>query len=549
MEPQKLAKLLFPKGTLTMDDLEEKYPQRSLPEGAAVTRFAPSPTGFLHVGGLFPSMVDERLSHRTDGVFILRIEDTDDKRKVPGAVEEILTGLRAYGVTFDEGVALSGDGNITETGDYGPYTQRQRVPVYHACARFLVEQGVAYPCFCTENELAAMREKQEEEKANFGYHGKWAVCRDLTLPEIEGRLNAGTPYVLRLRSPQESGPKIILDDLCRGRIEMPENDVDHVLLKSDGVPTYHFAHAVDDHFMRVTHVVRGDEWLATYPLHHQLFDLLGFRRPKYVHMAPLMKQDGESRRKLSKRKDPEAALSYYAENGYPAAALREYIMTLLNSNFEDWRRANPDAVLEDFPFAVKKLGSQGPLFDLDKLFDVCRNIISRMGAGEVYEQVKAWSRRFDPEFHALWVRDPETTKRILSIGRGGKKPRKDITLWKDIPSYTDFFYPERFVPYAGIPKGLSHEDFHAVLQAYQTVYDPEDDMSLWFQKIKDMGEALGFCPDVKTYKNDPGEWKGSVADVSMALRVAVTGREMSPDLYECMKILGKDLVLERIKPL
>ena len=546
MDTNKLSALLFPQGTAAISELEDRYPPRALPEGAAVTRFAPSPTGFVHVGALFPAIVGERLSHSSGGGSILRIEDTDGKRRVDGAAEEILAGLNAYGVSFDEGVCLT-EGKISERGAYGPYYQRQRVPLYHACARFLVEQGHAYPCFCSEDKLSAMRQKQESEKANFGYFGPWAACRDLSLPEIGEKLDRGTPYVLRLKSPGRPGQKIVLDDLARGRLELPENDIDHVLLKCDGVPTYHFAHAVDDHFMRVTHVVRGDEWLATYPLHHQLFGLLGFRRPKYVHLAPLMKLEESSRRKLSKRKDPEAALRYYAEKGYPRAALREYIMTLLNSNYEDWRRGHPDDDISAFPFSVKKLGSQGPLFDLDKLHDVCRNTVSRMAAEDIYEQAAEWCRRFCPDFGLVWTRTPEYARRILSIGRGGKKPRRDITLWKDIPSYADFFYADRFVSYAGLPAGLSREDYTAVLSAYRELYDPNDDMQTWFRKIRDMGEGLGFCPDVKAYKNNPSGWKGSVADVSMALRVAVTGREMSPDLHECMRILGKDVVLERIK--
>jgi len=543
MESKELSSLLFSPDVPDLDVLERRFPPRALPDGAAVTRFAPSPTGFVHVGSLFPLLVNEHLSRASGGVHLLRIEDTDDKRRVDGAENEILEALRGYGVSFDEGVLPDG----SEAGGYAPYRQRQRTEIYHACARFLVEQGLAYPCFCSEDTLADMRRKQEAEKSNFGYFGKWAVCRNLPPEEIRDRLSRKVPYVLRLKGPGDGTRKIFLDDLCRGRLEMPENDMDHVLLKSDGVPTYHFAHAVDDHFMRVTHAVRGDEWLATYPLHHQLFGLLGFTRPKYVHLAPLMKRDGASKRKLSKRKDPEAALSYYAENGFPPQALREYILTLLNSNYEDWRRGHPDADPSEFPFSLKKLGSAGPLFDLDKLLDVCRAVIASMTAGQVYEQAAAWAERFCPDFHAVFTRDRAYGERILSIGRGGKKPRKDITLWKDVPSYVDFFFPERFIPYAGVPGGLDPSDRAAILSGYGPLYDPADDQTAWFQKIKDLGETLGFCPNVKDYKANPENWKGSVADVSMVLRAAVTGRENSPDLYECMRILGKDTVLERMK--
>ncbi|MDR0325751.1 MAG: glutamate--tRNA ligase [Oscillospiraceae bacterium] len=538
----KLADRLYPQVDGTPDDMERKYPPRNLPEGAKVTRFAPSPTGFIHMGALFPSFVCMRLARDSGGVFFLRIEDTDEKRAVEGAVAQIVEGLNDYGVRFDE--------CAVNDGGYGPYSQRARVGIYHIYAKELVRRGLAYPCFCSEDALASMRAEQEAEKANFGYHGRWAKCRDLSLESIEERLQNGEMFVLRLRVPtspaacgrhplpDEGGRMVVLDDPAKGRIEMPPNEIDHVLLKSDGVPTYHFAHAVDDHLMRVTHVVRGDEWLATYPLHHMLFDLLGFPRPKYIHIAPLMKQDGGGKRKLSKRKDPECALSWYAEQGYPVDTVREYIMTLLNSNFEDWRRANPASDSNTFPFSPKKMNAAGALFDLQKLDDVSKNVISRMTAEEVYRQLTAWAERFDPGFHTLLSRDPAYTEALLSIGRGGAKPRKDIARWGEAKAYLSFFFDELFTP-AAPPDP-------AFCKAYAGIYDPEAPQDEWFAAIKALGGQYGYCPDVKQYKADPSGWKGSVADASASLRLALTGRESSPDMFQVMQMLGQERAIKRL---
>ncbi|MCL2081799.1 MAG: glutamate--tRNA ligase family protein [Oscillospiraceae bacterium] len=549
MDTQKLARLLFPRETKSLSEWEAIYPKRDLPRGAAVTRFAPSPTGFVHVGSMFPIIVNQRLSRSSGGIMLLRLEDTDSKREISGAAVDIIQTLAEYGIVFDEGVFLTSENKISEKGCYSPYFQQSRKSLYTSCARHLVEQGYAYPCFCSEDALSAMRQEQQSRKDNLGYFGKWASCRNLSLEDIQNKLAQGQACVLRLKSPGNNSNKIVLDDLCRGQLEMPENDIDHVLLKSDGIPTYHFAHAADDHFMRVTHVVRGDEWLATYPLHHQLFGLLGFDRPKYIHLAPLMKAQDGSKRKLSKRKDPEAALRYYSENGFPKEALQEYISILLNSDYDDWRRANPDADAEAFPFSVKKLGWSGSLFDMDKLLDVSRGVIAGMTACQVYNGTAGWAERFDQGFHKLFTRNRAYSERILSIGRGGKKPRKDIATWKDVPCYISFFFPELFSPREIIPVGITPEDYSAVLSAYAPIYDTNDEQGEWFQKIKDLGASLGFCPDVRTYKKCPENWKGSVADVCMVLRTAVTGRENSPDLYECMRILGKAAVLERINHL
>ena len=437
MDYQALADLLFPDVTMTPEDLEKKFPLRDVPQGAVVTRMAPSPTGFVHLGNLVQGLTSERMAHQSGGVLFLRVEDTDAKREVPGAVEVLINTLKHYGIQFDEGATMDGNSGI-----YGPYRQRQRADIYHVYARKLVSEGKAYPCFCTEEELSAMREQQEANKENTGYYGKYAIWRDRPMEDIQAQLDAGNPWVLRFRSTGSIQNQFKFDDLVKGKLTITENDIDHVLLKSDGIPTYHFAHAVDDHLMRTTHVVRGYEWLPTLPFHIQLFQALGFKLPKYVHIGPLMKMDGTSKRKLSKRKDPELALTFYKAEGFPVEAVYEYIMTLLNSNFEDWRRANPDADPTTFPFSPKKLNPAGSLFDYAKLVDVSKNVISRMDAGKVYRLLTEWAKEFDPDFGAALAADPDFATRILAIGRGGKKPRMDMAVWKDAKDYMSFFYDQ-----------------------------------------------------------------------------------------------------------
>ena len=421
MDYQALAELLFPDVTETPEQLEARFPQRDLPEGAVVSRMAPSPTGFVHLGNLVQGTISERMTHQSGGVLYLRVEDTDAKREIPGAVEVLINTLKFYNINFDEGATVDGD-----DGAYGPYRQRQRAAIYHVYAKKLVSEGKAYPCFCTEDELSALRERQEANKETTGYYGKYAVWRDRPMEDIQAQLAAGNPWVLRFRSEGSIDRQFKFDDLVKGKLTITENNVDHVLLKSDGIPTYHFAHAVDDHLMRTTHVVRGDEWLPSLPFHIQLFQALGFKLPKYVHIGPLMKMDGSSKRKLSKRKDPELALTYYKAEGFPIPSVREYIMTVLNSNFEDWRRANPDADIESFKFSPKKLNPAGSLFDYAKLVDVSKNVISRMSAEDVYAQLLDWAKEFDTDFAAKLEADPDYAKRILAIGRGGKKPRKTL---------------------------------------------------------------------------------------------------------------------------
>ena len=541
MDYQALAELLFPNVTDTPEMLEEKYPLRNVPEGAVITRMAPSPTGFVHLGNLVQGTISERMAHQSGGVLFLRVEDTDAKREVPGAVEILIDTLKHYGIHFDEGATHDGD-----SGVYGPYRQRQRASIYHVYAKKLVTEGKAYPCFCTEEELAAMRQQQELNKETTGYYGKYAMWRDRSIEDIQAQLSAGNPWVLRFRSEGSIENQFKFDDLVKGKLTITENDVDHVLLKSDGIPTYHFAHAVDDHLMRTTHVVRGDEWLATLPFHIQLFKALGFKLPKYVHIGPLMKMDGTSKRKLSKRKDPELALTYYKAEGFPIKAIKEYMMTVLNSNFEDWRRANPDADLDEFKFSPKKLNSAGSRCDYAKLVDVSKNVISRMGAEEVYELLLAWAQEFDADFGEKLASDKDFAVSILAIGRGGKKPRKDLATWKDAKDYMGFFYDD-YLELPVFDDKFENDVIKTVLEKFLASYDPADDSAAWFDKVKAITEDIGFTTDMKAYKADPTAFKGTVADVSTFIRQAVTGKTNSPDLYTVMQILGTERSTERIK--
>ena len=541
MDYQALAQLLFPNVTDTPESLEEKYPLRQVPEGAVITRMAPSPTGFVHLGNLVQGLTSERMAHQSGGVLFLRVEDTDAKREVPGAVEVLIDTLKHYGISFDEGATHTGD-----SGEYGPYRQRQRAAIYHVYAKKLVTEGMAYPCFATEEELAAMRETQEANKENTGYYGKYAMWRDRSLEEIQAQLDAGNPWVLRFRSTGSIENQFKFDDLVKGKLTITENDIDHVLLKSDGIPTYHFAHAVDDHLMRTTHVVRGDEWLPTLPFHIQLFKALGFKLPKYVHIGPLMKMDGASKRKLSKRKDPELALTFYKAEGFPVKAVYEYIMTILNSNFEDWRRANPDAPATDFTFSPKKLNPAGSLFDYAKLVDVSKNVISRMDAPEVCTLLTQWAQEFDPDFGAKLAADPAYATAILAIGRGGKKPRKDLAVWKDAKEYMGFFYDE-YLTEPVFDEKFDKATIKTALEKFIATYDPADDASVWFDKVKAITEEMGFTTDMKAYKADPTAFPGTVADISTFIRQAVTGKTNAPDLHTVMQILGAERSLERIR--
>ncbi|MDD4413192.1 MAG: glutamate--tRNA ligase [Oscillospiraceae bacterium] len=538
-----LAELMFPDVKLTPEHFENIYPPRQSKEGARITRIAPSPTGYLHLGVLFTAMINRITAKSTDGVFYFRLEDTDKKREVEGGAEDILRGLNAYGIHPDEGLVAPDE----IIGNYGPYRQSERAEIYHVYAKSLVSRGLAYPCFCSEEGRQEARGEQERQKVRTGYYGEFALCRRLTPEQASERINQGEPYVVRLHSNGSEQNRIVFDDLIKGKIEMPENDEDLVLLKSDGIPTYHFAHAIDDHLMRTTHVIRGDEWISSVPKHIQLFKTLGFKPPKYAHVSPIMKDDGGGKRKLSKRKDPEAAVHYYAEQGYPADSVMEYLMTIASSDFEDWRRRNPDTPRGEFPFNLKKMSVSGALFDIDKLNDVSKTVISGMDAEQVAQSVLEWAKEYAPDFYILLNRDYEYTKGIFSVDRGGTKPRKDIAKWSDTPDYTAYFFDETFEITAGLPENVSLRDAEEILSKYAWVYNPEQDKQQWFETIKSICPALGFCPEVKEYKKNPEGYKGHAGDISTVIRIAVTGRQNTPDLCGIMRLLGKERVLQRLE--
>ncbi|MBE6987212.1 MAG: glutamate--tRNA ligase [Ruminococcaceae bacterium] len=541
MDNNKLAQLLFPHINVEMEEyLEKIYPKRQLPEGAYVTRFAPSPTGFIHIGGLFTALVNERLAHQSGGKIFLRIEDTDKKREQEDGINEIITGLAAFGINFDEGKTLDG----TEKGDYGPYVQSHRAEIYQSFCKALVKKGFAYPCFCTEEDLAEIRKVQEEKKVLPGYHTEYAKCRNLTYEEIEENIKAGKPYVVRLKSPGKIGGRVKYKDVVKGDIEMDENVADIVLLKTDGIPTYHFAHACDDTLMGTTHVVRSDEWVPSVNIHLQLFYVLGLKPPKYCHISPIMKEDNGGKRKLSKRKDPEAAVSYFTEEGYPKEAVLEYLLTLANSQYEDWRKQNKTADLHDYKFAMKNMSKSGALFDLVKLNNVSGEVISRFPAEKLYEYVLEWANEFDKEFAQKLIDNKEKAVTFFGVDRSGNKPRKDITQWKGVAKYMDYIFGGEFA-YEAIDN-IAHEDQKAVLNKYATVFDVNHTKDEWFGTMKSICEELGFSPDVKAYKADPSAFKGHVGDISTIVRVALTGRKNTPDLYSIMAILGTDEIKARI---
>lgn len=535
MDYNYLADLLYPNITTLPADIEARYPKRQLPEGAKVTRFAPSPTGFVHFGSLFPTRVSERLAHQSGGVFYLRVEDTDTKREIEGAVENLLEVYKYYQIEFDESVLK---------GEYGPYRQTERVEIYQTFAKELIRMGKAYPCFCTEDELTQIRNEQKELKLTTGYYGKWAKYRDADISIIEEKIKEGIPFVLRFKSDGNSTNKIKFTDLIKGDIEITENDIDHVLLKSNGIPPYHLAHVVDDHLMQTTHVVRGEEWLPSLPFHIQLFKTFGYKIPKYLHISLLMKNE----KKLSKR-DDAASIDIYRQTGYPVDSITEYIMTLLNSNYEEWRMANQDKPFTDFPFSIKKMSGSGCQFDYDKLNDVSKNTISRMCADDVYNQVVTWAEIYDVDFADTLKADKDYAIRILSIGRGGNKPRKDITVWSDVKPYVSLFYDKYFTIESDYPENFDKDDIKQTLEKFTQTYDANDSQEVWFDKIKSIANELGFAGETKLYKKNPQDYKGKghVGDISMFIRIAVTGKLNSPDMYEVMQILGKDKVIERIK--
>lgn len=538
-----LAELLLPNIDKTPEYYENLYPERELPEGARVTRIAPSPTGYLHLGVLFTSLVNRITATSSGGLFYTRIEDTDKKREVAGGIEDIIDGLNRFGITIDEGF-ISGS---EQKGGYGPYQQSHRAEIYQTYVKDLIRQGLAYPCFCTAEDLEAVRKVQEENKIRTGYHGEYAKHRDITYDEAKALIDEGKPFVIRLRSPGSEENRITFEDTIKGKIEMPENDEDFVLLKSDGIPTYHFAHAIDDHLMHTTHVLRGDEWISSVPKHIQLFKLLGFKVPKYGHVSPIMKLDNGAKRKISKRKDPEAAVRFFAEQGYESICVIEYLMTIAASDFEDWRRANPDADYRTFKFNLKKMSVSGALFDENKLNDVSKIKLASMKSGEVYDRLTAWGREFDGEFYKLLTANPDFTKAMLAIDRDdAKKPRKDLSKWSEAKEYFAFFFNEYYKPCHTLPEHINAADAKAFLAEYKKVYDAADDRQAWFDKIKSVAPALGFAAETKEYKANPEAYKGSAGDLSTILRVAVTGRQNTPDLCSIMQVLGTDECFKRI---
>ena len=542
MNYKELADLLYPDVTMSIDDLEKKYPKRDLPDHSEVCRFAPSPTGRMHLGNLFASFMPEVFAHQSNGVFILRIEDTDDKRAIENGINLIFNDLRAYNYQIDES-PLTG-------GEYGPYIQTQRKDIYKVCAKYLVSIGRAYPCFCSEEDLNVMREKQEKCKERIGYYGKYAKCRNLSIEEVKKHLENGDKFVLRLKSMGDFEKKIVYTDLVKGRLELPENDIDQVLVKSDGIPPYAFAHVVDDHFMRVTVVTRDDSYISSVPYHFEIWDAMGFTKPRFAHLLPLNIKDGETVRKISKRKDPEAAVAFYHERGIPVEAIKLYFATLLNSNFEEWYIANPNKSYRDFHFDFSKMSKSGPLFDMEKLINISRNYLSRISAPVLYENLKKWANEFDKEFYDIIDKYKEYTINILNIEREQDKPRKDFSCYSDIKNYIWYMFNEYFdsadreYEFKNITdRALIKEILKEYIDNY---YDASDDKDTWFNKMKELAVKFGFASNMKEYKNNPEAFKGNITDIATVIRVGVTTRSMTPDLYDILRLLGKEEINRRI---
>ena len=546
MDYKELANLIFPE-VKDISYYEEKYPKRNLPEGAIVTRYAPSPTGVMHIGGLYQSLIAKKVAEQTKGIFFLRIEDTDQKREIENGVSEIVTSMSKFDMEPDEGMISETE----EKGEYGPYKQSQRGEIYKAYAKYLIEQKLAYPCFCTPEEIEKIRAKQEAAKIRPGYYGVWAKCRNIGLDEVVRKIQAGENYIIRLKSNGREDKKIKHHDIIKGNVDFPENDQDIVIIKADGLPTYHFAHAVDDHLMGTTHVIRGDEWLSSVPLHLQLFQTLGFKAPKYAHIAPIMKEDNGGKRKLSKRKDPEAAVEYYVKEGIPAVAVQEYLLNIANSNFEQWRKANKNASLSEFELQLNKMSVSGALFDMVKLLDISKTVISKMTAIEVYNKTIEWAEKYNLDVKELLEKDKEYTLRVLGIERGNEKPRKDISKWSEVQENIEYMYDEIYfskeINYE-YQKINEKEEIQKIVKTYlEEFFDISDDKQTWFNKIKDLAEKLGYAREVKEYKANPESFKGHVGDISTVIRVTLTGRTNTPDMYEIMQVLGKESVEKRLQ--
>ena len=534
--------LLLPNIDKTIEDYKKIYPNRNLKDGAIVTRYAPSPTGYVHMGALFSAFIASKMAKQTDGVFFLRIEDTDKKREIENGVTGIIKDLKNYGIKIDEGM-------VSETewiGEYGPYIQSKRKEIYQTFAKHLIMNDLAYPCFCTEEDLENIRKEQESIKDRIGYYGKWARDRYLSHEEVINRINNGEKYVIRLKSPGKFENKVIYDDLVKGKLELPENDLDIIIIKGDGLPTYHFAHLVDDYLMGTTHVIRGDEWLSSVPIHLQLFKVFGFKPPKYAHISPLLKEDNGTRRKLSKRKDPEAAISYYHEKGIPTEAVLLYLCTVANSNFEMWYLQNKDKTIDDFKLEFKKISASGSLFDVDKLLNISKNYISLLSAVDVYNNTLEYSKNYDNELYELLTKYKDYSINVMNIEREQKKPRKDLAMFSDFRKQNWYMYDELFTNLNYEWQNITDkEEIKNILNLYISKYDVNDDKDTWFNKMKEVCDALGYASDMKAYKENPNNYKGNIADVSNVLRVGLTTKSMTPDLYEIMKLLGKERMEKR----
>lgn len=547
MTNKELANIMYPNVTKTIDDYEKMYPERNLKEGAIVSRFAPSPTGFVHMGSLLTAFIERKFPKDTGGVFYLRIEDTDQKRSVENGIQGIIDDLKNFDITIDEGVVSENE----EKGNYGPYIQSKRTEIYNTFAKYLVENDYAYPCFCSSEDIEEIRKRQEKNKDRIGYYGRFARCRNLTNEERAEKIKNGESYVLRLKSTGDFNKKITINDCVRGKVDYPENDIDHILIKSDGIPVYHFAHVVDDHLMRTTHVMRGEEWFPSTPLHIELFKKFGFKVPRYAHLGLVMKIDEDgSRRKLSKRKDPEAAVSFYHEKGIPIEAVKLYLMTIANSNFESWYDANKDKTIDDFKLDFKKISASGTLFDLDKMLNISKNYISRLKASEVYDASLRWAEEFDKELYDLLVKYKEYSINLFNIEREQKKPRKDYSCYSDIKNQIWYMYDELFDKKDAVYQNVEikeHYNSDILFDYINNYYDDNDTKEQWYEKVKDLAVKYDFASNVKDYKENPSDYKGHVGDVCEFIRVAITSLTMTPDLYELLKLLGKNRIYSRIE--
>ncbi|XGV94722.1 MAG: glutamate--tRNA ligase [Leptolyngbya sp. BL-A-14] len=541
-----LADLLIPNLKFTPEYFYNKYPARNLPEGAKVTRLGPSPTGFFHIGGLYTGLISRKLAHENGDVFFLRIEDTDRKREVEGAADLVVQSLEKYGLTPDEGAVASG----LEVGDYGPYTQSLRFDIYRAFVHKLIHENKAYACFATPEELDSIREQQEQLKIRPGYYGEWAVWRNRSEEDVLSALSSGKPYVIRLKSTGNINRQVVFPDLIRGTLELYENDQDIVFQKSDGFPTYHAAHVIDDHLMGTTHVIRGDEWVSSITLHLQLFQTFGWKPPHYGHLSPIQKMDGNSRRKLSKRKDPEASVLYYDQQGYPLEAVIEYLLNLADSRFEGWRKSHPLQDNSSFQLDISNMSRSGALFDIAKLNSISKDVVSSLQAHEVYKRSVKWAVTYNSLLADRLQRNPSYSQQILNIERESDQSRKDVAKWLDLEHEIGYFFDDYFkehvTDFLSPLADVNIQEVRPAIQDFMLSYDEADSKDEWFLKLQTISVAQGFAPSTKAFKKDPSSYKGHVGDVAKVIRVLLTGRNKAPDLWEVMKVMGRARVSQRL---